>query len=276
MSRLPDFVIVGAVRSGSTALYRYLADHPSISMPDNKEVRFFNRRYDRGLDWYTQQFVGATDDQTVGEATPGYMNDSETIDRMAATIPDARLIAILRDPVDRIYSHYWMDKTQGRGEPTFEKYLDERSVPFDCGRYAEKLENVCRRYPREQLLVLFYEDLRAHPHDVYRRACRFIGVDDGITSPSVGQRVNQYVEFRSLRARNWSKRLPGSLRVVDRAIGRLNTRTGVSYPPMKPETRRQLAEYYSGPNADLEAWLGRGLPPWTGTTHQERPSGSSD
>ena len=276
MSRLPDFVIVGAVRSGSTALYRYLADHPSISMPDNKEVRFFNRRYDRGLDWYAQQFVGAADDQTIGEATPGYMNDPETIDRMAATIPDARLIAILRDPVDRIYSHYWMDRTQGRGEPTFEKYLDERSLPFECGRYAEKLEDVCRRYPREQLLVLFYEDLRAHPHDVYRRACRFIGVDDSVTSPSVGRTVNQYVEFRSLRARNWSKRLPGSLRVVDRAIGRLNTRTGVSYPPMKPETRRQLAEYYSGPNADLAAWLGRDLPPWTGITHPENPSGSSD
>ena len=275
MTRLPDFLIVGTARSGSTALYRYLADHPSIHMAATKEVRFFNRHYDRGLDWYIQQFDGATADQKLGEATPGYMNFPETIDRMADVIPNAKLIVILRDPVDRAYSHYWMDRTRGRGEPTFEQYLDEHALPLDIGRYVERLEDLSRRYPREQVLVVFYENLRSEPLDVYQRTCRFIGVDDSIVSQSVGRTVNQYVEFRSLTVRDWSKRLPGSLRVVKKAIGRLNTRTDVAYPPMKSETRQWLAEYYAEPNAALAEWLDRDLPPWTGFSDPERPSGRS-
>lgn len=262
MSRLPDFVIVGAGRSGTTSLYRYLGEHPAVFMAMPKEVRYFNKHYSEGIDWYTAHFAAAGEDQVVGEATPGYLGNEEAVDRMAATIPDARLIAILRDPVERLYSHYWMDRTRRKTVETFEKYI-ESSVQVDRSRYVASLGYLCRFYPRDRLLVLFYDDLKQRPEAFYQDACRFIGVDEALAPPSLGRTINPYVEFRSLRVRTWSKRLPRSLTPVKKAIGRLNTRTHTSYPPMAPATREHLAEYYEKPNADLAEWLGYDIPAWT-------------
>ena len=262
MSRLPDFVIVGAGRSGSTALYRYLGEHPAVFMAKPKELRYFNRHFDNGLDWYTAHFDAADKDQVAGEATPSYLGNREAVDRMAATIPDARLIAILRDPVDRLYSHYWMDRNRGATNETFERYF-ESSVQTDRGRYVDSLRYVCRSYPRDRLLVLFHDVLKGRPQALYQSACRFIGVDDTVVPSSLGRTINPYVEFRSLRARTWSKRLPQSLAPVKKIVGRLNTRTHTSYPPMDAGIRRRLAAYYAEPNADLATWLGRDLPAWT-------------
>lgn len=263
MTRLPDFVVVGAARSGSTTLYRSLTEHPDIYMARPKEVRYFNLFYDRGLEWYANHFAAARADQHVGEASPDYMADEEAIDRMAATIPEARLIAILRDPVDRVYSHYWFERTRGRGEDTFERYLETNPKMLEIGRYVQWLEYLTRTYPRERILVLFHDDLVAKPRDVYRRAYRFIGVDDTFTPPSPERAVNQYVEFRSLRVRTWATQLPPSVRPLRKVIDRLNTQTHVSYPPIGPAMREQLAAYYAGPNMALAEWLGRDLPMWT-------------
>lgn len=263
MTRLPDFVIVGAARSGSTTLYRSLTEHPDIYMATPKELRFFNLYYDRGLEWYAEQFVAARPDQYLGEASPEYMADEEAIDRLTGTIPDARLIAILRDPVDRVYSHYWFERVRGRGENTFERDLATNPKMLEIGRYVRGLEHLSRSYPRERILVLFHDDLVADPLAVSRAAYRFIGVDDTFTPPSLGRAANQYVEFRSLRVRNWAQQLPRSVRPLRKVIERLNTHTDVSYPPMAPETRARIAAYYEGPNAALAEWLGRDLPAWT-------------
>lgn len=263
MASLPDFVIIGAQRSGTTALFRYLSVHPSIYMPEQKELHFFDSGFDSGIDWYCDQFAGARDDQKVGEATPRYMSTAEAIDRMATVIPDAQLIAILRDPVDRAYSHYWMDKIRGRVDLTFEAYIKSEPSPLDVGRYVDRLRYVCQRFLRDQVLVLFYEDLRNDPRDTYAEACRFVGVEDTYVPASLGRTINRYVEFKSMRVRSWSKRLPLSLRPAKRVIDRLNTRTNISYPPMRPDTRAWLAERFSDSNAELAIWLGREIPDWT-------------
>jgi hypothetical protein len=269
MSRLPDFVIMGALRSGSTALFRYLSEHPSIYMPDSKELRFFNQRFESGVDWYSQNFAAAQVDQLVGEATPGYMYRAETVDRMAATIPDAELIVILRDPVDRAYSHFWMDTIRGRTELSFEAYL-ESADQLVFGRYIDSLRQVCQRFERDQLLVLFYEDLRDRPQELYSTACQFIGVDDAFVPPSMGRVINQYVEFRSLTVRDWSNRLPQSLSLAKKVTSRLNTRVNVAYPPMRPETKQWLAQRFEDSNRELALWLDRDLPDWTTTSQGGR------
>lgn len=263
MTRLPDFVIVGALRSGSTTLYRLLTEHPEVFMAVPKEVRYFNEFFDRGLEWYAEHFARASPDQRIGEATPSYMASRRALDRMAATIPNAHLIAILRDPVDRVYSHYWMDLIRGRGEHTFERYLETNPEMLEVGRYVGWLEYLDRSYPRERILVLFYDDLVARPLSVSQAAYRFIGVDQSYAPPSLGRTVNQYVEFRSLRVRSWAKRIPRSAVLLRKVIDRLNTQTDVAYPPMEPETRAKLAACYAAPNAALAEWLGRDLPRWT-------------
>lgn len=265
MSRLPDFLIIGAMRSGSTALFKYLAEHPSIFMAYPKEVRYFNKHFDMGIEWYRDHFDEANSDQLAGEATPSYMHHHETVDRMADTVPGARLIAILRDPVDRTYSHYWMDRTSGRADVSFETYLEDTRV-LEWGRYAEKLRMVTGRFPKNQLHVVFHEQLRDRPRDLYQEVCGFLGVDTTVFPPSLGRTINPYLEFRSFAFRSWYQRLPPSLGMAKSLAGRLNTRRR-TYPPMRKDTREWLAGYFSPLNDDLAMWLGREPPGWTTAQH---------
>jgi len=258
---LPNFVIIGAMRSGSTSLYKYLQDHPQVFMP-RKEIHFFDRRWDRGLDWYRSRFEGYAGQPAVGEATPTYLAEPEALDRMAATIPDARLVAILRDPVERAYSHYWMEHVRGRDGRTFEEAVaDDTSDYLARGRYLPQLQDVCERFPRERLSVVLLDDLRASPGPTYGEVCGFLGVDGGFRPPRLGERVNRFVSFRSMRVRGARRRLPKAFR-IGRLVGKLNAVEG-DYPPMAEATAADLRSRFAGDNAALAAWLGRDLSAWS-------------
>jgi hypothetical protein len=258
---LPNFVIIGAMRSGSTSLYKYLQDHPQVFMP-RKEIHFFDRRWDRGLDWYRSRFEGYAGQPAVGEATPTYLAEPEALDRMAATIPEARLVAILRDPVERAYSHYWMEHVRGRDERTFEEAVaDDASDYLVRGRYLPQLEAVCERFPRERLSVVLLDDLRASPGPTYAEVCGFLGVDGGFRPPRLGERVNRFVSFRSMRVRGARRRLPKAFR-IGRVVGKLNAVEG-EYPPMPEAVAADLRSRFAAGNAALAAWLGRDLSAWS-------------
>ena len=108
----PTFLIVGAMRSGTTTLARQLGSHPEVFMAAEKEVHFFDLHHDEGVDWYAGRFAGGAREREIGEATE-YMHDGCPRRRMGAELPDARLIVILRDPVSRAYSHYWLNRAKG-------------------------------------------------------------------------------------------------------------------------------------------------------------------
>ena len=263
---LPNFVVIGAMRSGSTSLYKYLQAHPDVYMP-RKEIHFFDRKWDRGLSWYLTRFEGHAGQTAVGEATPSYLAEPEALDRMASTIPDARLLAVLRDPVDRAYSHYWMEHARARDPRTFEEAiadeLAERPGAPDYlarGRYVRQLEDVGARFPRAQLQVVLFDDLRDRPQETYADVCRFLGIDDRFVPPRLGERVNRYVEFRSLRMRRVRRQLPSTWG-IGRIVGRLNAREG-PYPPMAPETRAELRRHFAPEITALATWLGRDLSIW--------------
>src|SRR5437762_2920456 len=101
---LPNFLIIGAPRSATTSTALYLSQHPEVHIAPQKEVNFFDLEFHRGLDWYRAQFDRVEDGQVVGEASPNYMFSEDAVQRMAALLPDAKLIAILREPVSRAYS----------------------------------------------------------------------------------------------------------------------------------------------------------------------------
>jgi hypothetical protein len=263
MSRLPDFLIAGAPRSGSTTLYRMIDEHPEIFMAKPKEIGFFSGWHDEDLAWYEAHFADAGGAQQAGEATPWYLQDHNAVDEIAQVIPDVKIIVILRDPVDRTYSHYWMEKVRGRADASFEEYLETSDV-LDVSLYAAHLSYMTEHFPRDQILVLFHEDLKNDPTGLYTDVCEFLGVDSAYAPLALGRTVNQYVEFRSMRVRDWAKALPSSLVFARRIMDRANTRTKVSYPQMNQATRDRLERFYQGPNMDLARWLDRDLPGWTG------------
>ena len=204
---LPTFVVIGAMRSGSTSLFKHLQAHPQVFMP-RKEIHFFDDRWDRGLAWYESRFDGYDGQPVVGEATPTYMADTVALDRLAEVIPHARLVAVLRDPVERAYSHYWMEHARARDPRTFEEAIADELAgrpglpPSDYlarGRYAGQLDEVTARFPRSQLHVLLLDDLRDRSAEAYAEVCRFLEIDDTFVPPRLDARVNRFVAFRSMR-----------------------------------------------------------------------------
>jgi Sulfotransferase domain len=197
---LPDFLILGAQKAGTTALYAYLRWHPRITGPAYKEVSFFDRHYVHGERWY-RAHMPLGRGRIVGEASPSYLFHPLAPERVARMLPTARLIALLRNPVDRAFSHYQHEVALGRESLPFEDALareDERmqgevermlrdpayfsdawwNYTYAArGRYAEQLERWYASVPREQLLVLFTEELAADTASTYLRVLEFLGVE---------------------------------------------------------------------------------------------------
>ena len=245
---LPDFLVLGAQKAGTTALYEYLRRHPHITGPSWKEVSFFDRHWARGERWYRGNFpnLARTREKRVGEASPSYVFHPLAPQRVHEVVPDARLIVLVRNPVDRALSQYNHEVALGREPLPFEEALDaeeERLRGEDermaadpryfsrewwshtykaRGRYAEQLERWLAVFPREQLLVLPSDDLGSDPARAHAQVLEFLGA-----SP---QRLDSYP------------------RVYER-----------EYEPMKPETRERLAAEFEEPNRRLYELLGRDL-----------------
>ena len=243
---LPDFLILGAQKAGTTALYAYLRWHPQITGPSFKEVSFFDRHYARGERWY-RAHLPIRRSGIVGEASPSYLFHPLAPERVAKMLPDARLIALLRDPVGRAFSHYQHEVALGRESLSFEDAVSlegqrmegevERMLRDPAyfsyawwnytylarGRYAEQLERWYAAFPHERLLVLLTDDLAADTAGTYERVLDFLGVEH--------------------------HELDSFPRIFEREYGE-----------MEPATRAALQEEFAEPNRRLAELLGRDLP----------------
>jgi len=244
---LPVFLVLGAQKAGTTALYAYLRRHPEITGPSWKEVSFFDRHYARGEAWYRGNFPNRLRARgLVGEASPSYVFHPLAPQRVRELLPEARLIALVRNPVDRAFSHYQHEVALGREELSFEDALaaeddrlrgEEERMRADPayfshawwnytyrarGLYAEQIERWLEVFPREQLLVLPSEDLGGDPDGTYARVLEFIGAG------------------------------PHHLDAYPRVFER-------QYEPMRPDTRSRLAGEFAEANERLYALLGRNL-----------------
>jgi hypothetical protein len=184
---LPNFMIIGMPKAGTTSLYDHLRAHPDVFMPRLKETRFFGYEGSgtrqkfpiQSLEEYTALFEGATGESAIGEATPHYLIYPRAAERIHALLPGARLIASLRNPVDRSYSVYQMnlrDRDANRGVPFVAAI---RTDPNLQETYAEKLARYFALFPREQIRVILLEELEAKPEKTVQALFSFLGVDPG-------------------------------------------------------------------------------------------------
>jgi hypothetical protein len=272
--RLPDFVIIGAPKSGTSSMYSYLREHPDTFLPREKEVRFFTERYDRGASWYREQFAEAGDAKAVGEATPMYLGDPSVAPRMAALLPEARLVAMLRDPVDRAYSHFWhrrlrVGETRDFDEAVASEAADPSSVPFpaiaylELGRYVRQLERLTTYYDRAQVHVIIFEEMNGAPRETFAELCRFLSIDDSYVPPNLGVAYNTSHATRSERFRIFMLKHGIDRRFPELAqrINQLNKQK-VDYPPLSDRQRREVGALFTDDNAALARWLGRDQLPW--------------
>jgi hypothetical protein len=241
---LPNLVVIGAMKCGTSALHAYLATHPQIAMAAPKELSFFydapkgarerawspgNRH--RGVEWYAGHF--RADSPVRGETSPGYTSPAhpEVASRMAALLPDARLILLVRDPIERAVSQYRHHAAEGTESRAIDQaLLDPTSQYLARSRYYERLQPFLACFPREQILVLAAEELDADRRSALQAVFAFVGVDPGHWCTELEERHH---------------------------VGR-GTR-----PELDPGLRTLMRTALTGDADRLRALLGRDLPDWT-------------
>jgi hypothetical protein len=182
---LPDFVIIGAQKGGTSFLYYLLTRHPLVEPAARKELHFFDQpeHFDNGAEWYRRCFprLSSKDGQRsiTGEATPYYMFDPPVAERMAEVVPQARLIALLRNPVDRAYSHYQMQVKRGTEPRSFEEAIEQQHSSYvSRGIYVDQLLRWFEFFSKEQMLILKSEDFFERPVETLKVVLTFLDLPD--------------------------------------------------------------------------------------------------
>jgi hypothetical protein len=294
---LPNFFVIGAMKAGTTTLWRLLSQHPDIFMPQMKEPQFFSER--ANADWqgpdprptarldeaaYRALFVEAGAERARGEATPVYLCDPVALERIRRDIPAARLIAILRQPVDRAYSAWLMKCRQGWERLAFEDALAEEPRRIEqewrhswhyaaLGRYRGQLERCYRVFDRAQVKVVLFDDLVRDAHGLVRELYRFLDVDESFIPEMLGTRnaaflvrspgVHRWMTLQSPLREQAKRVLPTAARRVWSGLTRTTRALNTTSPPrLAPDVRARLTREWRGEILALEDVIGRNLAHW--------------
>ena len=206
---LPNYLIIGAAKSGTSSLYEYLIQHPNVQPASGKEIYFFDMNYNKGINWYrtffplSHQFPKNTlKNSIVGEATPRYMDHPHAPSRIKKYLPNCKFIILLRNPIDRAYSHWNMMVSHNREELSFEDAIDkekkrtnglfekmEKDSSFyskeyywysylERGLYSKKIKKWFEIFPKNQFLILKSEDLFSKPSEIFHQTQDFLNIPE--------------------------------------------------------------------------------------------------
>ena len=288
-----DFMIIGAQKAGSTSLYDYLTAHPDVFMPGLKDGHFFSDDDEyRQLNEVLQRvYRGSTDFRSRGGGDVLLIFKPHSISRLLAHNPEMKLLAILRNPVDRAYSAYWHARQlTWEKAATFEEALEAEppegsealaAKPWRAyvnrGHYFEQLTACLQHTSADRLKVLLLDDMKSDPAGTVAETWSWLGLDPARGSANFGKRSNPASVpripwlHRFFWGPGWHKRIyrrmvPRGLRyglrerllrpMIDRNLKPLN------YPPINPDTRKRLAEHFRPHNRRLAEMLGRNLNHW--------------
>lgn len=289
--RQPNFLFIGAEKAGSTAIHRYLSQHPEVFLPQRHGPSYFAHgdmdlsdryglelyKYTLTLPAYQSLFDGVKDERAVGESSPSYLYSQRAPGRIQALLPDVKLIAVLRQPADRAFSH-WLFQRKQTAEPLADFQAAMQAEPdriarnwahrFHYGRqgfYGEQLKRYYSLFPREQILVLLYDDLLADAQGFMRKIFEFLEVDPAF-EPDLSERFNVSGEPRNGFVRwalnvakpvRWYAEQYLSPRIVS-PIGRIL----LTRKRPNPAILNELIEDYRADIAKTQELIGRDLSAW--------------
>lgn len=190
-SLLPNFLCIGAQRAGTTWLYHNLKQHPEIFLPDVKELRFFNYNYDNGLEKYQSYFTEIADEKAYGEITPDYYRQPEALKRIAKDLPDVKLIFIMRNPIERAFSHYELLRGSGVTKQSFKTAYLEKQKLIDYGKYGQHIKFILDNFNRENLLILDYDLLVNNSQLFLKQIFTFLNVNVDFIPLQMEKRYNK-------------------------------------------------------------------------------------
>ena len=253
---LPSVIVIGAMKCATTSLHYYLGLHPDVSMAAEKELHFFvaERNWPKGLDWYERQFAGRA--AVHGESSTTYARYPHYAGvpaRMHGVVPDCKLIYVVRDPIDRIVSHYVHECAAGREQRSLSEALRDLTgnAYVELSRYAMQLEQYLPYYPRPRILILTLGDLGARRVETMRRVYDFVGVRDfrhprfSIVKHSSGSKRRlsaMGARLAWLPASDLAHRLPPGVRRSAWRLLSLPFSSPVETPALEGDLRRRLVD----------------------------------
>ena len=283
---LPNFLIIGVEKGGTTWLHTQLIKHPEIFLPNTKEIHFFNKYnsnfiahdyFNLGLNWYLEFFKEYEGQRAIGEVTPMYICDPEAPLRIKKTLPDVKLIVMLRNPVDRAYSHYWMAKHKNHTNLTFKEVIEQEEPRFiQRGLYYKQLKTYYELFNPNQIIVLFYDEVFKNPEYWLSKVCNFLGVNSTYyqNDSSLSDKVFQASAYRSsflLNKQNYVVHKMRKNKIMSSMLNWLK-RNGFSdqvkkfnaveksYEKISESDALLLQNYYQGDLEALSSLLNRVLP----------------
>jgi Sulfotransferase domain len=273
---LPNFLIIGAAKAGTTSLYHYVRSHPQAFMPAKKELSFFCEEYNwgKGIRWYERNFEDSGAAVAVGEASPRY-----TVypifrgvpERIVAVIPNVRLVYLVRDPIRRMQSHYLDRVLHGLEQRPVEEALSTDPFYLTASRYALQLDQYRELFPSKRILVVCSEEMLSERERALARVFDFLGVDPGWQAPVLSEeflRTNQRRRPRRLVRSVWYSRkrrliaplLPRRLR--DAIRDATSTPIAKRSADISPSLRRRLEEQLRDDVRRLYSYLGDEFDGW--------------
>lgn len=274
----PDFLVLGAAKAGTSWVNLCLQDHPQVCIPTSRgEVDYFSYHYERGPEWYSGLFRHCRSALVCGEVSPSYLVHPNATQRIHAVCPKVKLVAILREPVARAYSHYCMFLRAGKVSEDVDVEMAPGTRFVDGGLYYKLLNPYLDTFPREQMHVLLYDDLQRDPRGLAASLYRAIGVDPGHV-PAMAEKP-----FHVRKPRPRSQRFYNTVIALAKDFARRGAwaygllqwfRTkgpadllhainkGPDFPPMPEPTAKRLRDYYRADTERLEELVGRDLTSW--------------
>jgi hypothetical protein len=281
---LPTFVIAGAGKSGTTTLWEYLKAHPEVSLAVLKEPCFFTNNselstFSNGLSWYQDLFPKIPDAKAFGEASTIYMVSEDSPALIFETVPDVKLIFILRDPVERLYSQFFsQQKQQGLQVPEFEYMIREQHPMvqklISASSYQDHLSRYMDLFPMNQIKVIIFDDLESNPRTVVREIYEYIGVNPDFIPSNIGMVYNAPRQLNIIWLQHWiwklglkimrlglSPQVLSYLQKLRAFVFRVNSRR-LQRASISPETRKLLLVNFMETIDFVEKLLDRSLPEW--------------
>jgi hypothetical protein len=271
---LPTLIVIGAQKSGTSAMHAYLGSHPEMSMSSPKELDFFiaERNWGRGLDWYRGHFDGSRPAR--GESSPNYTAYpiwKDVPERMATVIPDARFVYLVRDPLERMASHWIHNWALRREMRSPADAIRDDPIYLARSRYMFQLDRYLALFSRDRILVVEQRELRRNRSVTLQRVCRFLGVDPTFRNPAVEAEVNTTRPKRRISAVGAAldrqlRRSPIGRRIPAGAIPRLEALVfdgGIERPDIRAALSQDAFDLLVEDAARLRAFSGLALDHWT-------------
>lgn len=298
MNRVPDFIIAGAAKCGTTALAHFLSQVPGVYMSKNKEPRFFTRlkgemekgiagdgprlsgNYDKGFGWYEKLFEESKPHQLKAEASTVYFCNEDSSALIYECNPSVKLIFMLRNPIDRIYSHYWQEYKLGFDFPSFEEMVETDNPRFlyykKISSYKKNLSRFLELFKADQIHIIIQEEFEKNTEKHFENVLEFLGLD--LVKIDLNKRVNDQITpknrkiaraLTSLQVSRLRKILPTN---IIKSAGRLRIKLfranakPFKYPPLSKEIYNRLSKHFESDISFVEHLLGRQIDSWNMNT----------